>query len=61
MGLWNFFSLVAGVATLGNSDNLYKSKMATADGGEESISEVSSVVWGQIQGQRSSSMSFLDY
>jgi len=33
MGLWRKSGSVAGVATLGNSANLHKSKMAAADGG----------------------------
>ena len=33
MGLYMFFSLVARTATLGNSRNLHKSKMAAIDSG----------------------------
>ena len=37
MGLYMFFSLVAKTATLGNSCNLHKSKMAAIDSGWDTI------------------------
>ena len=37
MGLYMFFSLVARTATLGNSGNLHKSKMAAIDSGWDTI------------------------
>ena len=47
MGLYMFFSLVARAATLGNSWNLHKSKMAAMDSGFASRWDIIQLIYLQ--------------